>query len=242
MKQYRLEKLVADAGNYSRKEAKAFIRAGHIAVNGEVICRPEAKASYQDQILMDGAQLDNQAYVYWMLNKPQGVVCATTDAHCRTVLDLVPDQFRRNGLFPAGRLDKDTEGFVLLTNDGAFAHRILAPKTHIPKTYQVRLDQPAAIGQLSAAFAEGVMLDGGDQCSPAQIQMLEEGNMPLVEVVIYEGMYHQIKRMFWKFSYRVVALKRIKIGALSLDTSLLPGEMREISAKECQLIVDSACR
>lgn len=234
---HRLDKLIASSGTLSRSEVKALIRAGRVAVNGERAVSGDRKASYDDVITIDGVAIRNQEHIYLMLNKPQGVLCATRDRDCKTVLDLVPEELRRDGLFPAGRLDKDSEGFVLLTDDGDFAHRILSPRSHVPKTYHARLDSPIDMQSVSEGFAKGVVLDGGDVCSPASITLLEDGNTPLVEVVIFEGMYHQIKRMFVQYSQNVTALRRVKIGGLFLDDSLPSGGVREILHKELKQLV-----
>lgn len=183
-------------------------------------------------VMVSGKTLALKRHVYIMLNKPRGVVCATSDAALPTVLDLVPDSLMRRGLFPAGRLDKDTEGFVLITDDGAFAHRILAPKSHVPKTYTARLDAPVT-QQMIEAFAAGVQLDGA-VCMPAELCVLDTPDT--ARVVIRQGMYHQIKRMFAACGAHVLALRRDRIGGLSLDIALGPGECRELSAAEAARI------
>ena len=231
----RLDKLIADRACVSRRDAKALIRKGVVTVNGKA-ASPEQKCGEKDVVLLEGKQLCLTPLVYLMLNKPAGVVCATRDPACETVLDLLPKPLRRKGLFPAGRLDKDTEGFVLITNDGAFAHRILSPKNHIPKTYLAVLDAPADVEKLSKHFARGMDLGGGDFVSPAQLRLVEGGPNPVVEVVIHEGVYHQVKRMFGKYSLNVRYLKRVKIGWLPLDPALGPGESRELSAEEKEAI------
>lgn len=228
----RLDKLLTGAGVCSRSEAKKLVRAGRVSVNGTPAATPEQKVGEQDAVTVDGKPVRNQQHLYIMLNKPQGVVCATRDRDCETVLDLLPPELRRPGLFPAGRLDKDTEGFVLITDDGAFAHRILAPRSHVPKTYHARLSGPLDMEYTQELFASGMELDGGDRCSPARLTLLEPGQNPLVEIVIFEGMYHQIKRMFMQVSQTVLWLKRVKIGGLELDPNLASGGAREIVHKE----------
>lgn len=232
MERQRLDKLLANAGLLSRKEAKAAVRQGRVLVNGVRAGSGEEKIGFDDTVTLDGNRVRNQKHLYLMMNKPPEVVCATRDRHCKTVLDLLPPELRRPGLFPAGRLDKDTEGFVLLTDDGAFAHRILSPGSQVPKTYHARLGAPLDLEAAASAFAAGIVLDGGDRCSPAGLSLLEDGEHPLVEVVIHEGMYHQIKRMFRVLGHQVVWLKRIKIGGLELDPNLAPGSAREILHKE----------
>lgn len=231
METQRLDKLIAESG-VSRKEAKALIRGGRVTVDGAVAASGDQKVGFSAVVAVDGVPVRNQAFLYIMMNKPPGVLSATRDRDCATVLDLLPEELRRKGLFPAGRLDKDTEGFVLITDDGAFAHKILAPKSHIPKTYQAVLDRPFDLEAVQTSFANGILIDGGDRCSPAQLKLLKNSDQPLVELVIYEGMFHQVKRMFVQFSLEVLQLKRIKIGGLSLDETLPSGGAREILPKE----------
>jgi 16S rRNA pseudouridine516 synthase len=169
-----------------------------------------------------------------MMNKPAGVLSATRDPNFRTVLDSLPESLRRKGLFPAGRLDKDTEGFVLLTNDGALAHRILSPKNHVPKTYFARVEGQIP-PELPQEFASGVTLGNGDACKPAALEILGENE---ARVIITEGMYHQIKRMFHRYGLSVAYLKREKIGGLALDSELPLGEVREITREELGMLCD----
>ena len=170
-----------------------------------------------------------------MMNKPKGVVRASEDRHERTVVDLVPERLFRKGLFPAGRLDKDTTGFVLLTDDGAFAHDILSPKKHIPKTYHALVDGPIT-EQMERDFAQGIRI-GPDQTLPASLKKLsscERGDWG--EVILREGLYHQIKRMFGVYGLKVLELKRVKMGRLPLDPTLKEGECRELTPEELRLV------
>lgn len=232
MAKQRLDKILAAQGLSSRKEVKALISKGLVAINGQVVRQADFKVDPDvDQAVVNGKELPLKEYLYLMLHKPPGIVSATRDRNLPTVVDLVPPSLQRRGLFPAGRLDKDTEGFVLITDDGAFAHRILTPRNHLPKVYLARLDQP--IGpQVAVEFAKGVKLDEEDQCSPAQLEILENGANPQVQVTIHEGMYHQIKRMFERFGYKVIYLKRLQIGGLPLDPTLPMGECRELTPAE----------
>ena len=170
-----------------------------------------------------------------MLNKPKGVVSATNDRSQKTVIDLVPDEFRKRNLFPAGRLDMTTTGFVLITDDGDFAHRILSPKNHIEKTYEARLAEKVSDEQLETV-ADGIVLKDGTECLPAKLRVLEDGDNPLVEIKICEGKYHQIKRMFAAAGNGVVELKRVKMGELPLDDTLPEGQCRKLSEAEVALI------
>ena len=228
----RLDKIIAGTGKYSRREVKDLVRQGRVVVDGRLASSPEEKVDADAVcLLVDGQSLDCRRYTYLMLHKPQGVVSATEDRHQPTVVDLVPPELRRKNLFPAGRLDKDTEGFVLITDDGAFAHRILAPKNKLPKRYTAVLDHrldPAVIGE----FEKGVDIGSGDHTLPAELTILENGENPRVSVIICEGMYHQIKRMFERFGYQVIYLKREQIGGLPLDPALPKGACRELTEEE----------
>lgn len=234
----RLDKLLTRTGELSRKEAKQRIRDGRVAVNGSPARSGDEKVLPSDQVLLDGREIRNQPHLYIMLNKPGGVVCATRDNLSPTVLELLPASLRRKDLFPAGRLDKDTEGFALITDDGDFAHRMLSPKRHVPKIYEASLDAPFDFAAVRDAFAQGLTLDGGDRCSPARLSLLEDGPAPRVRLTIYEGMYHQVKRMFRRFSVNVTHLRRIQIGGLPLDPELAPGEAKEIVHKDALRIFE----
>lgn len=236
MEQQRLDKLLGDSGLYSRKDAKALIRQGKVLVAGMTARSGDQKVSYGELVTVSGVPIRNQRHLYIMMNKPAGVLSATYDRNGKTVLDLLPPNLRRKGLFPAGRLDKDTEGFLLITDDGAFAHRILSPKNHVPKTYLCTLDKPFDLQAVQADFASGLDLGNGDICSPAQLVLRKDIQNPQVEVVIYEGMFHQIKRMFVQFSLEVLYLKRIKIGGLALDENLPLGGVKEILYKDLEEI------
>lgn len=187
------------------------------------------------EISVGGKIFSGEKNIYIMLNKPKGVVSATNDPEQKTVIDLVPDELKRKNLFPAGRLDMTTTGFVLITNDGDFAHRILSPKNHIEKTYEARLAEPVTEEMLKQV-ADGISLKDGTKCLPAKLKVLESGENPLVEIKICEGKYHQIKRMFAAAGNGVIELKRTKMGNLPLDPNLPEGECRELSEAEIYLI------
>lgn len=231
----RLDKILSTELNITRSEAKALIKRGSVRVNGSVVLSPDFKAGESDLLLANGKEITPRRFVYIMMNKPKGVISSTDGKKTneKTVLDILPDEMKRKNLFPAGRLDKDTTGFVLITDDGEFAHDILSPKKHIPKTYAVTLDAPFD-NETVAAFERGVVLDT-EKCLPAELSPLnEEKTMALV--TIRQGMYHQIKRMFKKYSLHVLELKRVKMGGLALDESLSPGEARYINEDELTLI------
>ncbi len=235
----RLDKFFTSQSLATRKEAKELVKNGRVTVNGETVKIADMQIDPKhDIILLDGQNVSYKEYIYIMLNKPQGVVSATEDREHRTVLDLVPPELYRKGLFPAGRLDKDTEGFVLLTDDGDFAHRILSPKKHVPKTYHAVIDKPIDEADI-AAFQEGLRLSDGTVCMRAELKELEEKEQPLVEVILREGKYHQVKRMFESRGKRVLFLKRVQIGGLPLDGNLAPGACREILHKELDKILEA---
>ncbi len=232
----RLDKLIASQGRFSRREVQELIKNGAVKVNGITVRDRGAKSDDEkDIICVNGEQLNFQRFVYIMLNKPKGVVSATNDKNEKTVIDLVPKEFKGRNLFPAGRLDITTTGFVLVTDDGDFAHRILSPKNHIEKTYEARLAESVTEGQLEAV-RNGIGLKDGTKCLPAKVTVLADGEKPLVEIKICEGKYHQIKRMFAAAGNGVIELKRTQMGGLTLDVSLKEGECRLLDAHEVQKI------
>jgi 16S rRNA pseudouridine516 synthase len=236
MQTERLDKWIASQGRLSRKQVGELIRAGKVRVNGKSAVSPAQKIDEEADVEVGGERLILRRHLYLMMNKPGGVVSATSDKKEKTVLDLVPETLWRPGLFPAGRLDKDTEGFLLLTDDGAFAHRILAPTSHVPKTYYAKLDGALDAKAETEAFAAGMDLGGGDVCSPAELTVLRAQSPAEAEVTIYEGMFHQVKRMFAHCGVSVTYLKRTRIGSLDLDPTLAAGECRIILHNELHLI------
>lgn len=217
-------------GDLSRSDVKELCRRGRVTVNGETVKKADLSVNEErDTVAVDGEAIVYRKHVYIMLNKPAGVICATKDRLTETVLELIPPELRRDGLFPAGRLDKDTEGFVLITDDGELAHRMLSPKSHVPKTYFVRLEQPLE-PSLKERFKQGLVIDGGEQCLPAE---LIPGEDPFeCRLILHEGKFHQVKRMFQGCGNRVTYLKRIQIGALPLDPKLPLGGCLEILHKD----------
>lgn len=232
----RLDKLIGNQGQYTRSQVKDLVRQGRVSWNGSVVRRAEQKVMPGDDIRIDGKPVIVRSHIYLMMNKPAGVVSASRDPRAGTVVDLVPEQWQRRGLFPAGRLDKDTTGFLLITDDGEFAHRMLAPKKHIPKVYLAQLEFPFDPA-LPQRFACGIQLGDGTLCQSAQVSLECPGERPVARVVLHEGMYHQVKRMFAACGNRVLSLRRIQIGGLALDEQLAPGECREILPKELESIL-----
>lgn len=233
----RLDKWIASCTMFSRKEVKEGIRAGLVRGENKIYHKPEEKIPEGSLIYFKNRQILLEQFVYIMMNKPSGVISASRDSKAKTVVDLVPDEWKRPDLFPAGRLDKDTVGFVLLTNDGGFSHQILSPAHRHPKVYHARLDAQADTPTMVEEFARGMNLGEGNISSPAELILLEEGAHPLYQVVIYEGFYHQIKRMFGVFGRQVIWLKRVQIGGLSLDADLKEGESKKLSVEEKNLIL-----
>lgn len=230
----RLDKFVADAAQLTRSAARGLIAKGRVTVNGQVCKKADCALREGDSVCADGKPLACEEYVYIMLNKPAGVVSASTDGRDKTVVDLVGGAFPRRQLFPAGRLDKTSTGFVLLTDDGAFAHDILAPKRHVPKTYRVVLDAPVTPAMVKA-FAAGVTLADGQTMQPARL-IPDEADPFAATVVLRQGVYHQIKRMFGVLDAGVNQLHRTAIGGLALDEGLAPGAWRLITPEEKALI------
>ena len=230
----RLDKFVADAAQLTRSAARGLIAKGRVTVNGQVCKKADCALREGDSVCADGKPLACEEYVYIMLNKPAGVVSASTDGRDKTVVDLVGGAFPRRQLFPAGRLDKTSTGFVLLTDDGAFAHDILAPKRHVPKTYRVVLDAPVT-DEMVKAFAAGVTLADGQTMQPARL-IPDEADPFAATVVLRQGVYHQIKRMFGVLDAGVNGLHRTAIGGLALDEGLAPGAWRLITPEEKALL------
>lgn len=229
----RLDKFISSQTALSRKEAQKAIRDKRVTVNGELSRSVDIKIDTEaDAVALNGKALTYQAHVYYIMNKPSGVVSATEDRVEKTVIDLLPPELRRKGLFPAGRLDKDTTGLLILTDDGDYAHRMLSPKRHVKKRYIATLDR-SPDDSISVRFEEGVVLRDGTVCKSGQASLLDGTR---VAVEISEGKYHQVKRMFAALGYHVEALERVRIGALSLDGDLSPGEVREMTKDEADLV------
>ena len=222
----RLDKYVAGAAQQSRSDVRRAIQKGLVCVNGAVCRSADAQVPAGAAVTLNGQPLVLQQYVYIMLDKPKGVVSAAADKNDVTVVDLVGRAYPRRSLFPAGRLDKTSTGFVLVTDDGAFAHDILAPRRHVPKTYEVLLDTP---------LTPGVRLADGQRLQPAELSPGPDGPCS-ARVVLRQGVYHQIKRMFGVYGAGVNELRRTAIGGVALDAALGPGGWRELTAQELALL------
>ena len=228
----RLDRLLTHLGVASRTEAARAARAGEILVDGVPVRRADVSVDPEKQrVVFRGETLQYAEFVWIMMHKPQGVLSATEDGKGKTVIDLLPDRLRRRGLFPCGRLDKDTTGLLLLTNDGALAHRLLSPKHHVEKVYHYVLAAPFSDEN---RFENGIELDGGYHTKPASVRCLtsHEG-----EITLTEGKYHQIKRMFEAVGNRVVGLSRLSFAGIPLDPALKPGEFRPLTQEEIALLL-----
>lgn len=231
----RLDKYMADLKVGTRSEVKNLIRKGRVTVDG-VICKvPETKITIGvNEVCLDQAKLELSTFEYYMLNKPAGVVSATSDKFATTVVDLIETAVRKD-LFPVGRLDKDTEGLLLITNDGDLAHRLLSPKKHVDKIYYARITGRVTNEDV-IAFADGLVVDEELTALPANLTILDSGEISEVHVTLREGKFHQIKRMFEAVGKEVVYLKRIAMGSLTLDASLKTGEYRKLTEQELKAL------
>ncbi len=229
----RLDKLLSDMGLASRSEGKEIIRQGRVTVDGIPEKRPECRVDPERSVVaVDGETIRYAAHHYYMMDKPCGVVTASEDRLQRTVLDLVTPQMRKMGLFPVGRLDKDTSGLLLLTDDGEFAHRVISPKSCVEKLYYAKVEGRPDEAD-TAAFAEGLLLADGTHCRPAGLQPLGES---ACLVTVTEGKYHQVKRMLAARGKPVLELRRLAIGGLRLDETLGAGGFRELTKEDlCKL-------
>ncbi len=231
-KNERLDKVLANMGYGSRKDVKRYIKDGLVTVNGNTIIKSEYKVNpYEDVITINGEELRYREYIYLMMNKPMGLVSSTDDPFTRTVIDLLSEEYLNYKPFPVGRLDKDTEGLLLISNDGKLAHELLSPKKHVDKKYYAEIDGTVEEEHITI-FKEGIVLDDGYKTLPAELEIIESGVFSKVNLIIREGKFHQIKRMFEALSMKVIYLKRIQMGTLILDETLSPGEYRELTDEE----------
>lgn len=229
----RLDKFLSEASPYSRRESEKLIRRGAVTVNGETVSKPDAKVQETDEIRINRRLVVYRKYIYLMLNKPQGYLSATEDKHDPVVIDLVPEELRHFKVFPVGRLDKDTEGLLLLTNDGNFDHALMSPKKQVTKRYFAILDKPAEPAD-AELFAAGMDL-GDFTAKPGKLEISQD-DPTHVFVEISEGKFHQVKRMCEKAGKTVTFLKRIAIGSLQLDETLSPGACRELTPAELEIL------
>ena len=231
----RLDKFLANAGVGTRSEVKQYIKKGFIKVNDIPVKKADMSINEAaDVILFQNKVISLQKNFYYMMNKPQGVISATEDNFQKTVLDLLGND-RRDDIFPVGRLDKDTEGLLLLTNDGALAHDLLSPKKHVSKVYFAKIEGKVTDEDV-IAFKEGLKIDDDFTAFPANLKVLVSDDISEIEVEIYEGKFHQVKRMFQAVGKKVIFLKRLSMGPLTLDTTLAAGEYRPLTEEELNLL------
>ena len=228
----RLDKFISSNTSLSRSQANKEIKAANVKVNGIVVTDGDCKIDENNaKVEHNGKQINYNQFIYIMLNKPQGVVSATTDTKQKTVLDLIPNEYKKYNLFPCGRLDKDTLGLVILTNNGQGAHRVLSPKNHVQKTYAFKCAEPL-LNEDKQKIEDGILLKDGYVTKPCKIQL----QSPFCGIItLHEGKYHEIKRMFGAVSNKIVYLERISFGTIKLDTNLKRGEYRFLTEKEIAL-------
>ena len=235
MEKARLDKIIAGEGTYSRREVRLLVRQGRVLVDGVPARSPEDKVVPEAvEIMVDGTVLHCRRYTWIMLHKPAGVLSATEDGRGATVLDLLPQDLQRQGLFPVGRLDKDTEGLLLLTNHGELTHRLLSPRYHVDKVYYARVEGVLTAAD-TAAFAGGMVLADGLECLPAGLELLSPQE---ALVTLREGKFHQVKRMLAACGKPVTYLKRLSMGPLRLDEALAPGAFRPLTEGEIHTLLD----
>ena len=229
----RLDKFIADRTEYSRAQIKLIVKKGSVSVDGVTVKKSDMQINPENQtVCVEGKNLVHREHTYILLNKPKGYVCSTDSKDGATVLDLIPDELKVKGLFPAGRLDKDTLGMVFLTDDGELAHRILSPKRHIPKIYLVKLDRPFEIKYVDE-FTKGLILENGEKCLPARVFAVEN-NEKWAFIELHEGKYHQVKRMFAAVENHVERLMRVSMGGLELPVELGKGQHIELLHKDVE--------
>ena len=232
----RLDKVLSNSGFGSRSEIRTLAKEGLIKVDGSTVYETSMHVDPENSnIEIRGTLLNYRRFIYVMMNKPAGVISATSDNKLRTAIDLLPEEFSCFDLFPAGRLDIDTEGMLLLTNDGQMAHDLLSPKKHVDKRYFAIIDGVVTDNDIKR-FKEGVDLDDGYRTMPAELEIIKSGPRSVIELVLHEGKFHQVKRMFEAVGKKVNYLKRIQMGGLKLDNALEPGECRELSTDEVVLL------
>lgn len=233
----RIDKWLSNTGFGSRKEVKQLLRSGGVKLNGDVVKDPKTQANPEkDHVLVHGEEAVYKEYIYLMMNKPQGVISATEDSRHETVIDLLEMEDQAYEPFPVGRLDKDTEGLLILTNDGQLSHTLLSPKKHVPKTYFAKINGAIPKGTFEK-FTEGIVLEDGYKTQPAKLEIIENAlEESEVLLTITEGKFHQVKRMFEAVGRKVTYLQRIQMGKLKLDDTLPLGTYRELTEEELSLL------
>lgn len=235
-KKERIDKILSNMGYGSRKDVKGYIKKGLVKINDKIVKDSSEKAEpYEDKIEIEGELVQYREYIYLMMNKPDGVISATHDNIHTTVIDIIDEEFQIFDPFPIGRLDKDTEGLLIISNDGKLSHNLLSPKKHVDKTYYVKVDGKVTENDIKS-MREGVIIDDDYKTMPASLDILVSNDISEVYLTIKEGKFHQVKKMFITLGMEVVYLKRISMGPIKLDESLLPGEYRELTEEEIDLL------
>lgn len=230
--------MLANMGYGSRKEVKQLLKKGQVVVNGKIVKDGKEQIDpFHDAVTLNGAEVQYKEFIYLMMNKPPGVISATEDDYDETVIDILQPEDAVFSPFPVGRLDKDTEGLLLITNDGGLAHQLLSPKKNVPKTYFAVIDREVTDEDIEA-FRQGVTLDDGYHTKPGDLKILKSGIYSDIELTITEGKFHQVKRMFEAVGKKVVYLKRVSMGPLQLDESLELGEYRELTEEEVLQLIN----
>lgn len=234
----RLDKYLTDMGVGTRSEVKTYIRKGRVQVDGQVVKEPDIKISTTDaQVLVDNNILQYEEFVYYMINKPAGVVSATMDNLCTTVVELVKEANNKD-IFPVGRLDKDTEGLLLITNDGELSHQLLSPRKHVAKVYYAKVKGYVTREDIQL-FEKGIKINDEFTTLPSTLNIIKSDEISDIELTIYEGKFHQVKRMFLAVGKEVIYLKRMSMGNLILDEALAPGEYRRLTQEEIDSLKNS---
>lgn len=233
----RLDKMLADCGLGTRSDVKKLIKQGKVSVDGIIVKKAETKINTKiNSVIFNGNKILYEKYIYLVMNKPPGVISATEDRKEKTVIDLLEEKYKNTELFPVGRLDKDTVGLLILTNDGAFAHNTLSPKKHIEKEYYAVVNGEVTLKDVEL-FKNGIKIDGGDICKSASLNIIKSSQkFSEITIKITEGKFHQIKRMFKAINKEVIFLKRVAFGELKLDNSLKEGEYRPLTDDEYNLL------
>lgn len=235
-KKERLDKILSNLGYGSRKDVKSLVKSGSIEINGKVVSDSSIKIDpYSSVINIEGKTVEYREFIYLMMNKPEGIISSTDDFRDKTVIDLISEEYKAFNPFPVGRLDKDTEGLMVLTNDGQLSHRVLSPKKHVEKVYYAEVEG-VVTEEDKLLFNEGVILDDGYKTLPAKLEIMVSDNISKIYLTIKEGKFHQVKRMFLAVGKKVVYLKRMAIGGLRLDESLGLGAYRELTKEEILLV------
>ncbi|NNU78620.1 16S rRNA pseudouridine(516) synthase [Clostridium estertheticum] len=233
----RIDKILSNLGHGTRKEVKALLKKKKVEVDGVIATDSAMKVDPEKAVIkVSGDEINYRKYIYLVMNKPSGVVSATVDRNDETVIDLIDEQYRAFKPFPIGRLDKDTVGLLLITNDGELNHKLIAPKNHVDKVYYAEINKFIDASDINT-FKKGVVIDDGYKCMPAELEVLTANeNGSEVMVTIQEGKYHQVKRMFESVNKNVMFLRRVSFGPLKLDEDLVEGQCRELSEDEINLL------